>query len=88
MLQVLLSLAVAAGACAISEEQRDSLLAMEWEAFDQGPLGFRSFASGESYCPLALPGTVLRCGKRGCITNTSEPTIRFSHVIGSLIPLA
>jgi hypothetical protein len=52
MLQFLLSLAVAAGACAISEEQRDRILAMEWEAFDQGPHGFRSVASGENYCPL------------------------------------
>jgi hypothetical protein len=52
MLQFLLSLAVAAGACAISEDERGQLMAMEWEAFDQGPNGFRSVASGERYCPL------------------------------------
>lgn len=52
MFQVWLSMVVAAGACAMSEEQRDRILALEWEAFDQGPHGFRSVASGESYCPL------------------------------------
>lgn len=51
MFELALSLLLAGAPCEISAEETTQLLALDWEAFDQGEDGFRQFASETQFCP-------------------------------------
>jgi hypothetical protein len=52
MLELLFALLLYAEPCQITETERQTQLELDWHAFDQGSAGFRTFVSGERYCPL------------------------------------
>lgn len=53
MMELILGLLLAASPvnCDVSKAERETLLAQDWETFDQKPEGFRTLVMGERYCP-------------------------------------
>ncbi|HXV78081.1 MAG TPA: hypothetical protein VD788_17355 [Candidatus Polarisedimenticolaceae bacterium] len=51
MFGLVFTLLLASQPCLITAEETARQLALDWEAFDQGPKGFRAFVSEQRYCP-------------------------------------